>query len=76
MAARLAALLPRLVVATLVLLLGTATFTYAAERRITSKPVAAPKPAAPADGPAPRAVFAVVSKPRAKSGGDVVEFTR
>src|ERR687885_2904408 len=47
MAARLAALLPRLIVAVLVLLLGTATFTYAAERRITSKPVAAPKPAAP-----------------------------
>src|SRR5919199_2933563 len=47
MAARLAALLPRLVVATLVLLLGTATFTYAAERRMTSKSVPAPKPAAP-----------------------------
>lgn len=46
-AARLAALLPRLVVAVLVLLLGTATFTYAAERRITSAPVPAAKPAAP-----------------------------
>jgi hypothetical protein len=46
-AARLAALLPRLILAVLVLLLGTATFTYAAERRITSAPVPAAKPAAP-----------------------------
>src|SRR5919199_2247176 len=46
-AARLAALLPRLVVAVLVLLLGTATFTYAAERRIASAPPPAAKPVAP-----------------------------
>jgi hypothetical protein len=45
-AARLAALLPRVVVVVLVFLLGTATFTYAAERRISSAPAPAAKPAA------------------------------
>lgn len=47
-AVRLAALLPRLALVALVLLLGgTATFTYAAERRISSAPVVAKKPVAP-----------------------------
>src|SRR5919205_4191979 len=46
MAARLAALLPRLVVVVLVFLLGTATFPYAAEQRISSAPAPAAKPVA------------------------------
>ena len=46
-AARLAALLPRLIAAVLVFLLGTATFTYAAERRISSAPASAAAPAKP-----------------------------
>jgi hypothetical protein len=47
MAARLASLLPRLIVVALLFLLGTATFTYAAERKITSAPAPAAKPAKP-----------------------------
>jgi hypothetical protein len=47
MAARLAAALPRLVIAILVLLLATATLTFAAGRKIASAPLAA-APAAPA----------------------------
>jgi len=47
MASRLAALLPRFIVLAIIGLLATATFTFAAEKQITSAPVAQPAPAAP-----------------------------
>ena len=47
MASRLAALLPRFIVLAIIGLLATATFTFAAEKQITSTPVAQPAPAAP-----------------------------
>jgi PASTA domain len=47
MASRLAALLPRFIVLAIIGLLATATFTFAAEKQITSTPVAQPPPAAP-----------------------------
>ena len=51
MAVRLAALLPRLVILTVIWLLATATLTFAAEKRITS-----PKPHVPEASAAPRVI--------------------
>ena len=47
MASRLAAYVPRFIVLAILGLLATATFTFAAEKQITSTPVAKPAPAAP-----------------------------
>jgi len=47
MASRLAAFVPRFIVLAIIGLLATATFTFAAEKRIASTPVAKPAPAAP-----------------------------
>jgi hypothetical protein len=47
MASRLAAYVPRFIVLAIIGLLATATFTFAAEKQITSTPVAKPAPAPP-----------------------------
>jgi hypothetical protein len=47
MASRLAAFVPRFIVLAIIGLLATATFTFAAEKKIASTPVSKPAPAAP-----------------------------